>query len=111
MGRRTSSHHTGKISGRYGIGGGTAQPFPGILTLDPGLGQGQAAGSHGTVFTADALQSNVTRFHLSCTIKNRVNAHFLSACNHFLCSYINRRCNRVSHFRRLCNFCFFFFCH
>jgi hypothetical protein len=45
---------------------------------DTEIGDRHAAGTHGKVFTAGSLRIDITGFHGFFSIKNRINAHFLS---------------------------------
>ena len=92
---RAGCHHAGKVSSSNGIGGGTAQTFAGVFPLDAALGQGQAAGAHGAVFTADTLNADGAGFHLFGAVKNSVNTQLLGALDHLLSGGINGRANRV----------------
>ena len=66
------------------IAGGAAETLAGVLALDPALGQGQAAGAHGAVLTADTLDADVTGLHLDGAVEDRVDAQVLGALDHLL---------------------------
>jgi hypothetical protein len=66
-----------KVTGRDGVGGGAAKAFAGVFAFDAALGQGQAAGAHGAVFTADALDADGAGFHLGGTVEDRFDAQLL----------------------------------
>jgi hypothetical protein len=111
MGRCTGGNHAGKVSCRYGIGRGTAQPFSGIFAFNPCLGQRQTTRAHGTVLTAGTLHPDITGFHGYRSIKNRLDTQFLSMSDHFLSCRINRGRYRIRHLLRLLGLYYFFFCH
>jgi hypothetical protein len=50
------------------------RPFAGVFAFDAALGQGQAAGAHGAVFTADALDADGAGFHLGGPVEHRIDA-------------------------------------
>jgi hypothetical protein len=60
------------------------RPFTHVFAFNAALGQGQSAGAHGAVLTADALDTDVTGLHLGGTVKHRVNAQFLGPGDHLL---------------------------
>jgi len=108
MGGSAGSHHAREVTGGNGVGGGPAQALAGVLALDPALGQRYAAGSHGTVLTANALHADVAGFHLYGSVKNRFNIQCLSTRQHLLGADIHRCLYRIRDFGFLH---FFIFCH
>jgi hypothetical protein len=64
VGGCAAGDHADEVAGRDGVGRGAAKALAGVFTLDAALGQGQAAGAHGAVFTTDALETDRAGFHL-----------------------------------------------
>jgi hypothetical protein len=111
MGGGTAGNHSDKITRCNGIGRGTTKTLSGIFTFNTRLWKGETAGTHGTVFTASPLSTNVTSFHGDRPVKNRFNTQFLGSGNHFLGGYINRGRYRIRHLLWLLDLFFFHFCH
>ena len=61
MGGGPAGDHADKVTGGNGVGRGTAKAFAVIFAFDAAFGQRQAAGAHGAVFTADALECRYYR--------------------------------------------------
>ena len=113
VGSRTAGNHADKVAGGNGVGGGAAQAFACIFTFNPALGKRQAAGPHGAVFTADALDADVTGFHLTARSKTvSIPSSWARAIISWVAqSSMHAIADRpVSGFCLGC-FCFFFFCH
>jgi hypothetical protein len=84
VGRRAAGDHADEVTGRNGVGRGAAKALAGVFAFDAALGQGQAAGAHGAVFTADALDADGAGFHLDGTVEDRFNFQFVGQVDHFL---------------------------
>ena len=82
--RGAAGDHADEVTGRNGVGRGAAQALAGVFAFDAALGQGQAAGTHGAVFTADALHADGAGFHLDSTVKDRIDTQLLGTGDHFL---------------------------
>jgi hypothetical protein len=86
---RAAGDHADEVTGRDGVGRGAAKALAGVFAFDAALGQGQAAGAHGAVFTADALDADGAGFHLGGTVEDRIDAQLLGPGDHFLGSNVD----------------------
>jgi hypothetical protein len=101
MGGCTGRYHARKITGRNGVGGGTAESLALIFTFDSGFRKRQTAGAHGAVFTAGALDPDVTGFHGDGPIKDGFDTQLLSTQNHLLTGRVSCGRDRISNFFKL----------
>jgi hypothetical protein len=62
--RRAAGDHADEVTGRDGVGRGAAKALAGVFAFDAAFGQGQAAGAHGAVFTAGALDTDIALLHV-----------------------------------------------
>jgi hypothetical protein len=108
MGRRATRDHADKIAGGNRVGGRSAQALSQILALDTALGQGQAARTHTTIFTAGSLGADIALLHVFSSIEHRINSQLLGSPDHGLGRLIDGRLDRVRHFQTLGRGCFRF---
>jgi hypothetical protein len=84
VGGRAAGDHADEVTGRNGVGRGAAQALAGVFAFDAALGQGQAAGAHGAVFTADALIPMAQGFIWTARSKTVSMPSFWARADHFL---------------------------
>jgi hypothetical protein len=108
MGCRAAGDHADEVTGRNGVGGGTAKTLAGILALDSALGSGRRQGPMAQFLQQVPWMPILQGFMLgpvkTVSMPSSERARSFAGCD------INGSRNRIGQFFGLFFF-FFFFCH